>query len=179
MVVAAATIEFARGGYAGTSTDAIARRVGVSQPYLFQLFGTKKELFIAVTGAASSGPVRCSRQRAGRRGARAHGQRPRWSCTRWASTYQDHLAIAICCGSSSTPTRPAATRRSATSSATSSRLYREVARLSGAEEIALQPWFAYGMLCNVATAIGLSHEAVVPARWRQHLTRARRPLFSA
>src|SRR5664279_400065 len=46
-IVAAASIEFAETGYAGTSTDAIARRSGVSQPYLFQLFGTKKELFVA------------------------------------------------------------------------------------------------------------------------------------
>src|SRR5664280_2221844 len=46
-IVAAASIEFAATGYAGTSTDAIARRAGVSQPYLFQLFGTKKELFLA------------------------------------------------------------------------------------------------------------------------------------
>ena len=36
------------GGYAGTSTESIARAVGVSQPYLFQLFGTKRELFLAV-----------------------------------------------------------------------------------------------------------------------------------
>src|SRR6478609_8369665 len=47
-VISAAMVEFAQGGLAGTSTDAIARRAGVSQPYLFQLFGTKKELFIAV-----------------------------------------------------------------------------------------------------------------------------------
>ena len=47
-VVAAAVTEFSQGGLAGTSTEAIARRAGVSQPYLFQLFGTKKELFIAV-----------------------------------------------------------------------------------------------------------------------------------
>src|SRR3954451_20530316 len=46
-VVAEATREFAAHGYAGTSTVAIAKRVGVSQPYLFQLFGTKKDLFIA------------------------------------------------------------------------------------------------------------------------------------
>ena len=32
----------------GTSTESIARAVGVSQPYLFQLFGTKRELFLAV-----------------------------------------------------------------------------------------------------------------------------------
>ena len=46
-VLAAAITEFARSGYAGTSTDAIAVRAGISQPYLFRLFGTKKELFIA------------------------------------------------------------------------------------------------------------------------------------
>ena len=46
-VIAAAAIEFAGGGFAGTATDAIARRAGVSQPYLFQLYRTKKELFLA------------------------------------------------------------------------------------------------------------------------------------
>jgi AcrR family transcriptional regulator len=46
-VLAAALIEFGIGGYMGTSTEAIARRVGVSQPYLFRLFESKKALFIA------------------------------------------------------------------------------------------------------------------------------------
>ncbi len=46
-VVAAAVAHFARGGYHGTSTEAIARDTGVSQPYLFRLFGTKRELFLA------------------------------------------------------------------------------------------------------------------------------------
>ena len=46
-VLAAAVPEFARGGLAGTSTEAIAAAAGISQPYLFRLFGTKKELFIA------------------------------------------------------------------------------------------------------------------------------------
>jgi AcrR family transcriptional regulator len=46
-VLRAAVTEFAKSGYAGTSTDAIAARAGISQPYLFRLFGTKKELFIA------------------------------------------------------------------------------------------------------------------------------------
>ena len=43
----AAVIEFAEHGYEGTSTEDIARRAGISQPYLFRLFGTKKELFKA------------------------------------------------------------------------------------------------------------------------------------
>ncbi len=46
-VLAAAVAEFARSGYAGTSTEAIAARAGISQPYLFRLFGTKKDLFLA------------------------------------------------------------------------------------------------------------------------------------
>ncbi|MFI1002756.1 TetR/AcrR family transcriptional regulator [Streptomyces galbus] len=47
-VIRAATAEFARGGYHGTSTEAIAKRVGVSQPYLFRLFPGKKGIFLAV-----------------------------------------------------------------------------------------------------------------------------------
>lgn len=46
-VIRAATSEFARGGYHGTSTEAIAKRVGVSQPYLFRLFPGKKAIFLA------------------------------------------------------------------------------------------------------------------------------------
>jgi AcrR family transcriptional regulator len=50
-VVAVAREEFARSGYHGTSTDRIAERAGVSQPYLFRLFGTKKQLFLACVRA--------------------------------------------------------------------------------------------------------------------------------
>jgi AcrR family transcriptional regulator len=46
-IVEAAVHEFADTGLAGTSTETIARRAGISQPYLFRLFGTKKELFLA------------------------------------------------------------------------------------------------------------------------------------
>ncbi len=41
---------FASGGLAGTSTEEIARLAGVSQPYLFRLFGSKQQLFIAAVG---------------------------------------------------------------------------------------------------------------------------------
>jgi AcrR family transcriptional regulator len=46
-VLEAAADLFAEKGLYGTSTDEIARRVGISQPYLFRLFRTKKELFTA------------------------------------------------------------------------------------------------------------------------------------
>lgn len=47
-ILAAALEEFGEHGLHGTSTDAVARRAGVSQPYLFRLFGTKKELYVEV-----------------------------------------------------------------------------------------------------------------------------------
>jgi AcrR family transcriptional regulator len=46
-VLIAAAEAFARNGLHGTSTEDIARAAGISQPYLFRLFGTKKALFIA------------------------------------------------------------------------------------------------------------------------------------
>src|SRR5688572_1848876 len=46
-VLTAASREFARAGLHGASTDAIAKAAGISQPYLFRLFGTKKELYLA------------------------------------------------------------------------------------------------------------------------------------
>ena len=48
LVLAAATRAFARSGYAGTSTDAVAREADVSQPYVVRIFGTKLELFLEV-----------------------------------------------------------------------------------------------------------------------------------
>jgi AcrR family transcriptional regulator len=51
-VIEAAVRAFASAGLHGTSTEEIARLAGVSQPYLFRLFGTKKELFIAAVDRA-------------------------------------------------------------------------------------------------------------------------------
>ncbi len=48
MVLEAALAEFAARGLAGTSTEEVARRAGISQPYLFRLFPTKKALFLAL-----------------------------------------------------------------------------------------------------------------------------------
>ncbi len=48
MVLEAAVVDFAVHGLAGTSTEDVARRAGISQPYLFRLFPTKKALFLAL-----------------------------------------------------------------------------------------------------------------------------------
>jgi AcrR family transcriptional regulator len=52
-LVAAAVTAFSIGGYAGTTTDQVARLAGVTQPYVIRLFGTKQQLFIAALGYAT------------------------------------------------------------------------------------------------------------------------------
>jgi AcrR family transcriptional regulator len=47
-VIAAALKEFADHGFHATSTGAIAKRAGISQPYIYALFPNKHELFLAV-----------------------------------------------------------------------------------------------------------------------------------
>ena len=46
-LIVAAVTAFSQNGYAGTTTDEVARLAGVSQPYVIRLFRTKQELFIA------------------------------------------------------------------------------------------------------------------------------------
>ncbi len=46
-LIDSAVHEFAQGGLHGTPVDRIARRVGVAQPYVFALFGNKRNLFLA------------------------------------------------------------------------------------------------------------------------------------
>jgi AcrR family transcriptional regulator len=48
LILQAAGRAFSRGGYAGTSTDAVALEAGVSQPYVVRMFGSKSELFLEV-----------------------------------------------------------------------------------------------------------------------------------
>jgi AcrR family transcriptional regulator len=52
-LVTAAITAFSHGGYAGTTTDQVARLAGVSQPYVIRIFRTKQELFLAAVQHAS------------------------------------------------------------------------------------------------------------------------------
>jgi AcrR family transcriptional regulator len=54
-ILGIAAEEFARTGLHGTSAETIARRADISQPYIYRLFGTKKELFRQVVADAFAG----------------------------------------------------------------------------------------------------------------------------
>lgn len=71
-VLDAALDEFAARGLYGASTETIARAAGISQPYVFRLFGTKKELFKAVTARCFRETLEVFQRAAeGKRGAEA------------------------------------------------------------------------------------------------------------
>jgi len=152
-VIVAAVRAFAAGGYAGTSTDSIARAVGVSQPYLFQLFGTKRDLFLAVVRHSFS-RVRVAFEDAVRRGP-SDGI----VCTNldlMAGAYMELLAdrdLLRCqlqayaaCGDPDV--REVVREQFA-------ELHAVVRRLSGASEQELHHFFAEGMLLNVGAILEL------------------------
>jgi AcrR family transcriptional regulator len=153
-VIAAATIEFATGGFAGTSTASIAQRVGVSQPYLFQLFGTKKNLFLATVRECFVRTGNHFREAAGR--AAAQGLDPIGTLEVMGGSYLQLLladrdllrlqlhAYAAC----SDPDVQALVR------AEYNALWQTVAELSGGDPQAIQTWFANGMLINVISSLG-------------------------
>jgi AcrR family transcriptional regulator len=64
-VLVAALEAFARGGLHGTSTEDIAKAAGISQPYLFRLFGTKKKLFVATVERCMADTLELFREAAG------------------------------------------------------------------------------------------------------------------
>jgi AcrR family transcriptional regulator len=51
-VLSVAELEFAAAGLHGASTETIAHRAGITQAYVFRIFGTKKQLFVACVDAA-------------------------------------------------------------------------------------------------------------------------------
>ncbi|MBI3748400.1 MAG: TetR/AcrR family transcriptional regulator [Chloroflexi bacterium] len=158
-VIAAASKEFAARGYAGTSTQAIAGRAGVSQPYLFQLFGTKKDLFIEAVHACFERTR--STFEASARTVPAESADPTSVLEAMGCGYHDLLrdrdmlrlqlhAYAAC----DDPEIRAVVRGEW------SVLHETVTRLSGADPAAIHAWFAEGMLLNVAAALGNLDDAV-------------------
>ena len=84
-ILDAALREFADRGLYGASTEDIARRAGISQPYVFRLFGTKKELFRAVV-------ARCFRETLEMFGRAAEGLRGEEALGAIGEAYVERLA---------------------------------------------------------------------------------------
>jgi AcrR family transcriptional regulator len=149
-ILEAALVEFAAHGLYGGSTEAIARAVGISQPYVFRLFGTKKELFTATIERCMRGTLEMMRSAAaGLKGedalhaiGEAYGERLRTDPTYLHSQMQ---AYAAC----DDPAIRTVVRNG----------YRElvdyVERVSGLPPERVSHFFAKGMLLNVIASMDL------------------------
>jgi AcrR family transcriptional regulator len=159
-VIEAAVRAFASGGYAGTSTEEIARLAGVSQPYLFRLFGTKQDLFIAAVGRAFE-RIRIAFEEGARHPVpdlpdgydpvlagigRAYGD-----LLADTSVLRIQLHAFSACDD---PTIRVFVRREFAG------LVQRVSELSGVRAAELRPFFADGMLLNVAAAMELTEAEV-------------------
>lgn len=153
-VLRAAITEFARGGYAGTSTSAIARRVGVSQPYLFRLFPDKRAIFLAAA-ARCTGEIRQAFERAG------EGLGPQEAYDAMCLAYLDLLAdrdllmfqmqmyVAVHVADEAGDSEFGEQIRDAWSG-----LWDSVHLMLGANEELLTSFFGNGMFINVTLALG-------------------------
>src|SRR5215831_2648988 len=148
-ILEAALIEFAAHGLDG-STQAIADTVGISQPYIFRLFGTKKELFIATIELCMRGTLEMMHTAsAGLRGEEAlHAIGTAYS-ERLATdpTYLHHQmqSYAAC----DDPEIREVVRRGY------GELVEYVERVSGLSTERVSHFFAKGMLLNVIASIDL------------------------
>jgi len=156
IVLETALSEFAVSGLHGTSTEAVARRAGISQPYLFRLFPTKKGLFLALV-------ERCFRRVEGAFTAAAGNLSGEEALAAMGRAYELLLedrtllllqmqAYAAC----DDPEIRAATR------AGYKRLWVLVERVTGLPFEQVVEFFAMGMLMNVAAAMDLP---AVVERW--------------
>jgi AcrR family transcriptional regulator len=151
-VLGAARIEFAQHGYHGASTDAIARRAGISQPYLFRLFGSKKALFIAVNDTCFQQTLELFRVSAsGHSGqdaldaiGRAYGELIESDRTMLQGQLQAYSAAV-----NDEEIRASVARGYG-------RLVDYVETVSGADKHTLAAFFAKGMLMNVLAAVNYS-----------------------
>ncbi len=155
-IVEAAIIEFAAAGFAATSTEAIARRVGVSQPYLFRLFGTKHDLFLAAIGRMYE-KISATFDQAARHPLQGLPEGANPILAAMGHAYGDLVAdrnllrlqlhgFAAC----DDPEIRAFVRDGFAA------LTQQVARLSGVPALELRAFFAEGMLMNVAAAMGMT-----------------------
>ena len=148
-IVEAAMAEFAERGLHGTSTEAVARRAGVSQPYLFRFFPTKKDLFVAAVARGFQRTLETFQLAVGRAESddlfHEMGQAyVKMLADRKMLLAQLH-AYAAC--------EDAEVRKVVRAGFADLHAY--VQRVTGAEEDRVRDFFAVGMLINVMAAMDL------------------------
>ena len=156
-----ATVEFAQRGYAGGSTERIAKAAGISQPYVFRLFGSKLQLFLAVIEHCMLDTLAMFEAavvgRTGEDALEAIGDAYSAAIVSDPTKLQCQLVGYAACDE---PEVRAAMRDGY------GKLVQFVERVSGADPERVSGFFAKGMLLNVITAMQLQTD---PAAWGNRL----------
>jgi AcrR family transcriptional regulator len=161
VVFEVAAHEFARKGLHGASTDEIARRAGISQPYLFRLFGTKKDLYLETAARKMEETYsvfeRVSRGKSGQEALNAMGE----AYTELSAADRDRILLMLQCFASCEDDDVRAAVR---------KIWRDMVELaeqrSGAPAEEVSAFFATGMLLTISMAMKLFEE---PTPWGDRL----------
>lgn len=169
-VLAVAEGHFAAAGLHGASTEAIARQAGITQAYVFRLFGTKKQLFVECVDAAFERMTLAMLAAAGgSTGIEALAAMGREYDAMLADRTTLLLQLQGFAAAGDAAVR-AAVRDSF------GRLWQAVADTAGVDPVTVKTFLAFGMLLNTSAALDL---AGLDAGWaRQARTRIRAGLFT-
>ena len=162
--------EFAAGGLHGTSTETIARRAGITQAYVFRLFGSKKNLFIQVVQAAfgqlTDGMRVAAANRSGLDALSAMG-------LTYDALLADRTALLLQLQGFAAAGEPEVREAVRASFA---RMWHTVADVTGLDPVTVKTFLAFGMLLNNAAALELRD---VDETWAQGVrTRIQAGLFT-
>jgi AcrR family transcriptional regulator len=164
-LISAAIPVFAEKGYHAAPTTEIAKRAGISQAYLFRLFPTKEELFVAAVHRSNRRMLETLVEAAER--AVKDGVEPGDAM---GLAYGDlvgsdrQLLLVQLHAQAVSPSMPAVREAMRESFAD---LYAFAAERTGGSPDDLKNWFAHGMLINVMTALSAEE---VNAPWAIALT---------
>jgi AcrR family transcriptional regulator len=149
-LVDAAVKEFAANGFHATSTTAIAKRAGISQPYVYALFPNKHELFLAANAEVKE-RIRGAFAEAAR-GLDSTEDRLEAMGRAYIALLENREEIMFQHQANAAAGDPALRepiRREFM------RLFDDVGRLSGASEEEVWHFIAHGMMLNVIAALDL------------------------
>ena len=156
-VIEAALKEFAAHGFHAASTGAIAKRAGISQPYIYALFENKHELFLAVNRHV------VDRIRHAFIEAARGGSGPEERLVAMGDAYltllddRDEILFQMQAhAAAGDPDLREPVRNEFI------RLFEDVSRMSGADQTRVVKFMAEGMLLNVVAALELPMEYVPP-----------------
>ena len=144
----AALAEFAGRGLYGASSERVAREAGIAHSYVFKLFGTKKELFLAATDHVYDLVLDLFKK-----GAEDHPEDPLWGMgaafRKLLERRKELLVMIHGFAAAEDPEIGAAVRRRYVE------LYRFVKETSGADVERMKSFWSHGMMLIVAAAVDL------------------------